>query len=71
MLHDISFYLCMFCGQPVIGVVNAPILGEMFTAVKGQGAFCNGTKLTVSSIQGEKSLSPVYKVRNHCLQYTR
>ncbi|XP_052819123.1 inositol monophosphatase 1-like [Mya arenaria] len=36
--------------QPVLGVVNAPILGEMYTAVKGQGAFCNGTKISVSTI---------------------
>ena len=37
----------------VVGVVNCPILDELYTAVKGKGAFCNDKKLTVSSIGGK------------------
>ena len=29
-------------GEGVLGVVYAPYLNELYTAVKGQGAFCNG-----------------------------
>jgi len=36
--------------QIVAGIVHCPIVEEMYTAVKGQGAFCNGKKLAVSAI---------------------
>lgn len=32
----------------VLGIVNAPILNECFTAVSGGGAFCNGKALRVT-----------------------
>lgn len=35
-------------GRVVLGVVNAPVLGECFWAVRGGGAFCNGEPLRVS-----------------------
>ncbi len=35
-------------GVPIIGVVNACGRGEMYTAVKGKGAFCNGKQIHVS-----------------------
>lgn len=35
-------------GEIVMGVVYSPARGEMFTAEKGHGAFCNGRKLAVS-----------------------
>ena len=35
-------------GQAVVGVVYAPRLGEMFTAVKGQGATLNGQPIAPS-----------------------
>jgi myo-inositol-1(or 4)-monophosphatase len=35
-------------GELVVGVVYHVMLGEMFTAVRGQGAFLNGKRLTVS-----------------------
>jgi myo-inositol-1(or 4)-monophosphatase len=41
-------------GEPVLGVVNLPILGELFHAIKGQGAFCNGKPIQVSR---EKTLT--------------
>lgn len=35
-------------GETVLGVVYAPVLGQMFTAVKGDGAYLNGQKLHVA-----------------------
>ncbi len=34
--------------EPVIGVVYDPANEELFTAIRGQGAFLNGTKISVS-----------------------
>ncbi|KAJ1946650.1 hypothetical protein EC988_005515 [Linderina pennispora] len=31
--------------QPVVGVLYLPVLGELYTAVRGQGAFVNGQQL--------------------------
>lgn len=42
-------------GVPVLGVLNLPALGEMFSAVIGHGATCNGDTIRVSdkqSLQG-------------------
>lgn len=36
-------------GEVSLGVINAPLINEYFTAVKGQGAYRNGSPLTVSS----------------------
>ncbi len=52
-IHGIS-YLAVSLGvwekgEPVLAVVYNPILEEMFWAVKGEGSYCNGNKLTVSS----------------------
>lgn len=35
-------------GEVVLGCVYCPRLGEMYTAVKGEGAFCNGAPIGVS-----------------------
>jgi myo-inositol-1(or 4)-monophosphatase len=35
-------------GEPVLGVVNLPLLGEVFTAVLGGGTCCNGESVHVS-----------------------
>ncbi len=35
-------------GRPILGLVNLPILGELFTAALGQGAHCNGQGVRVS-----------------------
>lgn len=37
-------------GEGLIGVVYDPMRDEMFTAVRGQGAFLNGARIRVSSI---------------------
>lgn len=36
-------------GQVQLGVVNVPLLGECYTAVRGGGAWCNGEPITVSA----------------------
>lgn len=35
-------------GDPVVGVVYAPYLGELFHAVKGEGAYMNGKRISCS-----------------------
>jgi len=44
-------------GSPILGVVYAPILDEMYWAVKGEGAFLekNGSSCKLSSLAFEKS----------------
>ena len=37
-------------GEPCVGVVHAPFLGETFTAIRGQGAQCNGSPIRVSAV---------------------
>jgi myo-inositol-1(or 4)-monophosphatase len=37
-------------GAPAIGVVHSPFLQETYTAVRGQGAACNGRPVHVSSV---------------------
>ena len=36
-------------GQPILGLVNDPILKNMYWATKGGGAFRNGTKISVTT----------------------
>lgn len=36
-------------GDIILGVVNGPLIGECFTALRGGGAFCNNAPLRVSS----------------------
>ena len=43
-------------GEPVLGVVYSPWRGEMYTAVKGGGAYCNGEPLHVSDRPFENGL---------------
>lgn len=43
--------IALLCnGEPVIGVVNAPVLGQQFSAVQGRGAFMNGKEISVSPV---------------------
>ena len=34
-------------GEALLGVVYEPVTDEMFTAIRGQGAYCNGKRLHV------------------------
>jgi fructose-1,6-bisphosphatase/inositol monophosphatase family enzyme len=36
-------------GEPMVGVVYDPFLDEMYTAIKGQGAYCNDKKISVNN----------------------
>ena len=38
-------------GEPVLGVVAAPAIGERYEAVRGQGATLNGTLIRVSGVE--------------------
>ncbi len=43
--------VALYDGQtPILGCVNAPILGQAFWAARGLGAFCNGERLAVSPV---------------------
>lgn len=42
---------CAIDGIVQAGVVAAPFLGEIFTATKGGGAFCNGKPIAISNVQ--------------------
>lgn len=52
--HGIPHWAVSIClehsGQPVMGVVFDVSRNEMFTAIKGQGAFLNGEPIGVSSV---------------------
>ena len=43
-------------GEPVMGVVYSPWRGELYTAVKGKGAFCNGKPIHVSDRPFERGI---------------
>jgi myo-inositol-1(or 4)-monophosphatase len=34
--------------QVVVGLIYNPVLEDMFTAIKGQGAYCNGNQMKVA-----------------------
>lgn len=36
-------------GEPVIGIVDCPVLNERFTTIKGQGAYLNDTRIQVAT----------------------
>ena len=42
----------LIAGQPVLGIIDAPLLGERFIARQGAGAYLNGAAITVSEIDG-------------------
>ncbi len=39
-------------GQPVLGIVDAPLIGERFVAQQGAGAYLNGKRIEVSRVDG-------------------
>ena len=43
-------------GEPVLGVVYSPWRGELYTAEKGRGAYCNGSPIHVSDRPFEQGL---------------
>jgi myo-inositol-1(or 4)-monophosphatase len=48
--HHSAVSVALLNGKDVVaGLIYNPYLDEVFSAIKGQGAFCNGKKITVSS----------------------
>lgn len=55
--HISAISVALLKGKEVVaGVVYNPYLDEMFSAIKGQGAFLNGKKISVSSQPIDKAL---------------
>ncbi|WP_147822747.1 inositol monophosphatase family protein [Salidesulfovibrio onnuriiensis] len=56
-------------GRMELGVINLPLMGEMFAAARGHGAFMNGKPISVSSVSSlERSLLATgfpYAVNEH------
>ena len=52
-VHEQPFYSVSIAlekdGQTILGAVNVPVLGELFEAEKGSGAYLNGKPIHVSS----------------------
>lgn len=47
--HHVAVSIGLFIGSVrILGVVYAPFLAECYSALRGQGAYCNGKKLAVS-----------------------
>lgn len=74
-LHGFPFFSVSIArswrGEVEAGVVHAPVLGETFTAVRGEGAFCNGERIRVSTIDNPiRSLvsTGFACVRSNCIQ---
>ena len=42
----------LVAGEPVLGIVDAPFLGERFIARQGEGAFLNGNPITIFELPG-------------------
>lgn len=57
-VHRIPFVACSAAlwenGRPLLGFVAAPLLGELYWAVQGGGAFCNGERIKVSLVDKAK-----------------
>jgi myo-inositol-1(or 4)-monophosphatase len=53
--HGLPFVACSVAlwheGAPLLGLINLPLLGELFTARRGAGAFCNGEPIRVSETE--------------------
>mgnify|MGYP006314106501 FL=1 len=55
--HMSAISVALLNGKEVVaGVVYNPYLDEAFYAIKGEGAFCNGKKISVSSQPIDKAL---------------
>ncbi len=44
--------------EPLLSVVNAPILNQLFTCIKDQGAYLNGKQITVNKLSNLKKSMP-------------
>lgn len=56
---------------PVLGVVYAPAIGEMYSAKKGEGAFLNEQKLPLHTNENKKECMKVVASKSHLSQETQ
>jgi myo-inositol-1(or 4)-monophosphatase len=69
-LFDIS--ISAYEGESIIaGVVFCPALGELYTAEKGKGAFCNGKRIRVSSTEELSAAVVGWNRSNHTPEIIR
>lgn len=47
----------VYRGRPVLGIVNAPALAELYTAIEGDGAYLNKQKIVVSRFNKAKAIN--------------
>jgi myo-inositol-1(or 4)-monophosphatase len=45
--------------EVVIGIIYNPILNQMFTAIKGHGAYLNKNRIDTSKVEGKEELCPL------------
>ena len=61
-------------GRPVAGVVHAPLLGETYTALAGEGAWRDGRRLAVSGRAVERGIFLTgfpFKIKHRLPEYRR
>ncbi len=61
-------------GRPVAGVVHAPLLGETYTAVAGEGAWRDGRRLSVSDRGVAQAICATgfpFKIKHRLPEYRR
>lgn len=54
---------------PLIGVVYSPCHKELYYARKGEGAFCNGMRISVSDVSSTKEALTIISPPLRCLQH--
>lgn len=63
-INGVPFFattLCLLHNQePVLGIIYEPITDDLYTAIKGEGALCNGLKIHVSSIREPAESTVLY-----------
>ena len=50
-IRGIPLFATLIALDGTLGVISAPALGRRWSAIRGEGAFCNGQPIRVSSIQ--------------------
>lgn len=58
-------------GQVVLGVVLTPVLGDLYWAISGEGAFKNGSRLSVNSFDLKSDGLKVVASRSHMNEDTQ
>ncbi|NTU57823.1 MAG: histidinol-phosphatase [Chlorobiaceae bacterium] len=70
-IHGVPLYGVMIAlevdGEPRLGAINFPALGELYHAETGCGAFVNGSRLVVSSISEVAEATVVFTEKEYLL----